>query len=100
MKYAEKANLRLLEIGEEIRHNKRNVRHGMAEVYAIAEAGKIAFMHTNHNKFHKRPNRVIFFDQNVPKPEEVEETPAAKVSGTLTITGGKKPQKVVISSKK
>jgi hypothetical protein len=99
MKYAEKANLRLLEIGEEIRHNKRNVRHGMAEAYAIAEAGKIAFMHTNHNKFHKRPSRVMFFDQNVPRPEEVEENAKPTISGTLTVTGGNKPKKVRVSSK-
>jgi len=71
----------------------------MAEVYAISEAGKIAFMHTNHQRFQKRPIRVGFFDQEIPKPAVIEEVPKTQISGTLTINNGVKPRKVKVSSK-
>ena len=98
MKFSEKAVDRLLQIGEEIKSNRRNARNALAEVSAIAEAGRIAFAHSNHQRFQKARIKVKFFDQEV--PEVVEEAPKASVTGTLTIKDGKKSKKVSVSSKR
>jgi hypothetical protein len=99
MKQADKTVERLLQIGDDIGKNKRNVRNAMAEVNAIEVAGRIAFYHSNHQRFQRRIPKVKFFDAEAPKPAVVEEQPKTRISGTLTINNGAKPKKVRVSSK-
>jgi|SRR6478735_9376921 len=98
MKHAEKAVDRILKIAEDIGGNKRNVRNAMAEVNAIEVAGRIAFYHSNHQRFQKRSPKVKFFDGEAPNPI-IEEPSKTQVFGTLTINNGSKPKKVRVSIK-
>ena len=96
MKHSEKAVDRLLQIGEEIRSGRRNARNALAEVSAIAEAGRIAFAHSNHQRFQKRTIKVKFFDGEVLNPLNEFLGSDTTVTGTLTVKDGKKSKKIKV----
>lgn len=89
MKQSEFVTDRLLQLAMEIKGDKRNIRHCLAEGEMLTRASEVAFKESRHMALQKKKPRVKFFDSHM-RPEKTREQKVSEAAKTL-VKARKKP---------
>jgi hypothetical protein len=97
MKQCEFVVDRLLTIASEVASKRRNVIHAKTESDILKTAADAAFRQSQHMKLQRITPRVKFFDAEMPKPDQPEDSQQKVTAAAKTLAKAKKT-KAVISS--